>query len=241
MTQPDEHRSARRRRRCLAVMAAAVIACGCVAQAPDPVLEQADRFTEIVPLPEPSTAGGPTLEQALRLRRSVRSYRPDPLSIEIIGQLLWSGQGVTDGHGHRTAPSAGATYPLELYALTKDEFWHYLPDGHRVEAREVDGVLEDLSSAAFGQEFVETAPAVIIVSGVVARTEADYGPLASRLVDREAGHASQNILLQAVALGLAAVPVGGFDPSEVGERLALPAGEEVLYLIPVGYPDGDGR
>ncbi len=240
MTPHDEHRPAQRTSGRLAVWAAVVIACGCVAQAPEPVLDQADRFTEIVLLPEPLAAGGPTLEEALGRRRSIRSYLPDPLSVEIIGQLLWSGQGVTDGQGHRTAPSAGATYPLELYALTNDAFWHYLPDGHRVESRQVDGVLEDLSSAAFGQEFVETAPAVIIISGVVARTEADYGPLAARLVDREAGHVAQNILLQTAALGLAAVPVGGFDPSEVGERLALPAGEEVLYLIPVGYPDGDG-
>jgi SagB-type dehydrogenase family enzyme len=115
----------------------------------------------------------------------------------------------------------------------------YLPDGHRVESRSDIATRSALSDAIFGQEYVEAAPVVFAVIGVAARTEAKYGALAAGFVEREAGHAAQNMLLQATALGLAAVPVGAFDPAAVARLLALPPGHDVLYLIPVGEPVGE--
>jgi SagB-type dehydrogenase family enzyme len=111
---------------------------------------------------------------------------------------------------------------------------HYLPEGHRVEQRPDGTTLASLGDTAFGQDFVGSAPAVLVVAGVDARTEAEYGALGPDFVEREAGHATQNMLLQATALGLAATPVGGFDPAAVAELLALPPGEQVRYLVPVG-------
>ena len=105
-----------------------------------------------------------------------------------------------------------------------------------LEQRSNDQTLSELGDASFDQQWITTAPLVIVVTGVVARTEAKYGGVAYDLMLRESGHVVQNILLQATALGLAAVPVGGFDPAVIERLMAFPPGEEPLYLIPVGYP-----
>lgn len=215
------------------IFATGVLSVGCVSEAPEVLLDRAERFEAVVELPPPDLDGELTLERVLAERRSQRDFAETELSLATIGQLFWAGQGISSDAGYRTAPSAGARYPLELYALTPSSLLHYRPEGHRAE-RADSNALSELSDAAFGQEFVGSAPAVLIVVGVAARTEAEYGALAERLVDREAGHATQNLLLQATALGLAATPVGGFDPETVNRLLALPPGHEALYLVPVG-------
>jgi SagB-type dehydrogenase family enzyme len=215
---------------------AGTVVLGCVAEAPDSITAETQRFDEITDLPAPDITGEMSLEQALVERRSGREFAPAELTPDIIGQLFWAGQGVTDERGYRTAPSAGALYPLELYAVTSRSVLHYVPEGHRVESRSDTTSLARLGDLAFGQDSPSSAPAVLVVVGVEARTAAEYGDLATGFVEREAGHATQNILLQATALDLAAVPVGGFDPAGVARLLALPPGHDVLYLVPVGEP-----
>lgn len=218
---------------CTLTIVAALLA-GCASEAPSEVLQQTQRYPTVVDLPPPDVGGPVSLERTLRERRSAREFSDAELTLETIGQLLWAGQGITDDEGRRTAPSAGGTYPLELYAVTVADLMHYLPDGHRVEQRADTTTLRALPDVAFGQSFVGAAPLVLVIAGDLARTEQKYGAVAGDLMNREAGHAAQNILLQATALGLAAVPVGGFDPAEVERLLALPPGQTVLYLIPVG-------
>ena len=214
----------------------AMMLAGCASEAPTEILEQTQRYPTVVELPAPELTGTLSLEQALHDRRSVREYAATPLTLDEIGQLLWAGQGITDDEGHRTAPSAGARYPLELYAITTAELMHYLPAGHRVEQRADTTIMGALPDAAFDQEFVGDAPLVVVIAADPARTEREYGAMAGDLVQREVGHAAQNILLQATALGLVAVPVGGFDPATVEGLLALPPGHAVQYLIPIGRP-----
>lgn len=188
-------------------------------------------------LPEPDLDGAVSLERALASRRSVRSFADRPLSLAEIGQILWAAQGVTDATGHRTTPSAGATYPLELDVVTADGVARYLPDEHALAWRGDADLRWALRLAALDQSSVGDAPVVIVVSVVVDRTAARYGDeRAERYVRLEAGHAAQNVLLQAAAMGLGAVPVGAFVDSEVHRLLALADGEAPLYLIPVGQP-----
>jgi len=221
----------------LRIVAIVVMAlAGCASEAPSDVLEQTQRYPTVVELPTPELTGTVSLEQSLHDRRSTREYAATPLTLDEIGQLLWAGQGITDDDGHRTAPSAGARYPLELYAVTATELMHYLPAGHRVEQRADTTIMGALPDAAFDQEFVGNAPLVVVIAADPARTEQEYGAMAGDLVQREVGHAAQNILLQATALGLVAVPVGGFDPATVEGLLALPPGHAVQYLIPIGRP-----
>ena len=224
----------RRRSVLVWLMAVAVLATGCAARAPSWVQASSARYTKQITLPAPLTDGAVSLERALGQRRSVRSFRPDPLSLTIIGQLLWAGQGITSPDGKRTAPSAGALYPLELYVVTPTELMHYRPQRHQVDVRAVPDLRPALESASFRQESVGTAPDVVVVAAVPGRTTREYGARGEAYVEREAGHAAQNILLQATACGIGAVPVGGLEPQRAATALALPAGETVLYLIPVG-------
>lgn len=189
----------------------------------------------IVELPSP-TAGSATLDAALRQRRSVRAFTPDALSDNEVGQLLWAGQGITADWGGRTAPSAGALYPLELHAVTARRTMHYRPAGHQLEVSIERDVRTDLMAAAHGQEPVGAAPLTIVIVAVPARTAAKYGDRSVRYVDLEAGHTAQNVLLEAVALGLGAVPIGAFDDAAVAHVLGLPEGHEARYLLAVGRP-----
>lgn len=189
-------------------------------------------------LPSPDLDGSVSLEEALALRRSVRSFSAEALTAAEIGQLLWASQGVTDTAGRRTAPSAGATYPLEVYAVTAEGVSRYVPGEHALVPVRTGDVRAELAAAAIGQESVATAPLVVVINGVVSRTAARYGTRAERYVWMEAGHAAQNLLLQAVVLDLGAVPVGAFDDDRVRAVLGASVDEAPLYLVPVGRPAG---
>jgi SagB-type dehydrogenase family enzyme len=188
-------------------------------------------------LPPPETRGAVPLEEALARRRSVREFGRAALTPAQLGQLCWAAQGVTGRGGLRTAPSAGALYPLELYVVTADGVLHYHPASHQVSLHRPGDLRKALQAAALGQDAVGDAPAVFVLAAVYQRTAARYGEgRARRYAQLEAGHAAQNLLLQAVALGLGAVPVGAFDDGRVQHELGLPADQEPLYLVPTGGP-----
>lgn len=188
-------------------------------------------------LPTPVLVGKLTLEEAIQKRRSVREFTADPLTLSEIGQLLWAAQGITHPSGLRTAPSAGALYPLEIYVATGEGFFHYEPQVHQLSPLLQGDLRPRLYDAALNQEAVLEAPAIFVIAADYSRTSTKYGENRSpRYVHLEAGHAAQNLLLEAVALELGAVPIGAFYDNEVKEVLALPASLQPLYLIPVGHP-----
>jgi len=191
--------------------------------------------SEDIQLPEPRYEGPVSLEETLYLRRSVREFADEPLSWDEISQLLWAAQGITDPQGRRTAPSAGALYPLELYLLTADGLFHYDPEEHTLQRLRSGDLRRDVHAASLEQESILQAPITLVFSAVYHRTAQRYGAQRSpRYVHMEVGHAAQNVLLQAVALGLGAVPIGAFHDDRVQEVLGLPDDHELLYLIPVG-------
>jgi SagB-type dehydrogenase family enzyme len=187
-------------------------------------------------LPPPRLEGTVSLEATLAARRSVRDYTDKTLMWEEIGQLLWSMQGITRDWGARTAPSAGALYPLETYAVTAEGLYHYQPAGHQVTATPRLGLRQALWEAGLKQDYIRQAPAVFVIAAAYERTSRKYGERAARYVHLEAGHAAENLLLQAVALGLGGVVIGAFYDNKVQAALDLPKDQEPLYLIPVGHP-----
>jgi SagB-type dehydrogenase family enzyme len=190
-----------------------------------------------VSLPPPTTAGGMGVAEAIAKRRSVRQFTQEALTMEEVSQLAWAAQGITEPEkGLRAAPSAGALYPLELYLFTKDGVFHYLPKGHKLVQLSAKDKRGELSAAALGQSCVRQAALAFAVTGVFGRTEAKYGKRSSQYVYMEAGHAAQNIHLQAVALGLGSVPVGALQEKAVADILGLSSEETPLYIIPVGHP-----
>jgi SagB-type dehydrogenase family enzyme len=190
------------------------------------------------PLSPPLLKGPKSLEEVIAARRSVRRFKSEALSAEQISQLCWAAQGITDqARGYRTCPSAGATYPLELYVVTAGGVDHYRPAGHALERHRDGDLRRALQEASLHQTFVGQAPATFVITAVVPRTERRYRERAMRYVHMEVGHCGQNILLQAVALGLGAVPVGAFHDEDVAKALSLPPEHAPLYLIPVGVPE----
>jgi SagB-type dehydrogenase family enzyme len=188
-------------------------------------------------MPKPRLTGAMSLEEAIAKRRSVRDFVKEDLTPEQISQLCWSAQGITDkGRGYRAAPSAGALYPLEIYMVTGQGLYHYLPERHELEQRHDRDLRSPLSDAALGQSSVARAGATMVITAVVKRTAGKYGRRAERYCLLEVGHAAQNVLLQAVTLGLGAVPIGAYEDAKVHRLLKLPRDADVLYMIPIGKP-----
>jgi len=193
---------------------------------------------ERVTLPGPRVAGTLSLEEVLAARRSVREFGEHRASPAEVGQLLWAGAGVTGtAPRYRSAPSAGALHPLEHYAILPEGIYHYRPEGHVLHLTRAGDARPELAAAAYGQGCIAQAACVVAIAGVYGRTTGKYGERGRlRYVPMDAAHAAQNVLLQAVALGLGAVPVGAFEDEKVRRALGLPSEEVPLYLIPVGKP-----
>jgi SagB-type dehydrogenase family enzyme len=203
------------------------------------VMGAADRLR----LPAPRRESSTSLERALAIRMSVRSFKDTPLNLDEVSQLLWAAQGVTaPREGFRTATSAGATYPLELYLVAGDihgvsaGVYRYRPLQHDL-VKVADGdVRAPLAAAALGQTCVARGVVVLIITAVYERTTRRYGERGIRYVHMEAGHAAQNVYLQAAALELGTVVIGAFTDDRVHSVAHLPRGEHPLYLMPVGRP-----
>ena len=227
----------------IAALLAAVLAAGCAGS----LLSTGGNSTPAPPdgavvLPAPRPESSTSVEEALRERRSVRAYAEVPLMLADVGQVLWAAQGVTDERGYRTAPSAGALYPLEVYVVAgnvadfEPGIYHYRPGEHLL-VRVGDGDRRaDLRAAAADQAPVGEAPATLVIAAVPERTTRKYGDRGIRYVAMEAGHAAENVYLQAEALDLSTVAIGAFDDDRVREVLMLPENMTPLYLMPVGRP-----
>ncbi len=222
----------------LLTMVASLALAGCAGTPPATVQPTPPLPGGAMALPTPHLKGEMALEEAIAKRRSVRQFSDQSLSLEEVSQLLWAAQGITDPRGFRTAPSAGALYPLEVYVALPEGAYHYRPKEHTLELVSEEDLSDALWQAGLSQNALREAPAIIVIAAVYERTQAKYGQRAERYVELEAGHAAQNVLLQAVSLDLGAVPIGAFYDDQVQSALALPADHRPLYLIPVGHPRG---
>jgi SagB-type dehydrogenase family enzyme len=212
---------------------------------------QSDNFYK---LPLPSHEGKVSVEKALNNRRSIRKYSEDSLSISDLSQILWAAQGITHKiaetpstgrseqwrGGLRTAPSAGALYPIELYiALGKVKglsqgLYKYNPQQHKI-IKVLDGDKRvDISNAALKQECIRSGAVSIIICGNYKRTSVKYGKRAERYVQIESGAVCQNIYLQSYALDLGTVFVGAFKDDSLKTTLKIPEDEYPLGIMPIG-------
>ena len=192
-----------------------------------------------IALPPPHLKGNISIEEALKNRRSIRSFNKEPLCIEDISQLLWSAQGITDtlhGFKFRAAPSAGALYPLEIYAIIEEGIYRYIPEEHKLILIRKGDFRTKLSNAALSQPVIASAPVDFVITALYERTTKKYGERGIRYVHIEAGHVAEDMKLQAVGLGLGSVPIGAFYDEKV--RSIIDSEEEIpLYIIPVGKPE----
>lgn len=215
--------------------------------APKESINPPREVSAIVKLPDPELKGQMSVEEAIQQRRSVRLYSNKSLTLKDVSQLLWAAQGITDSELNlRATPSAGRTYPLEVYLVVGpsgvqelgEGVYYYNPIQHQLEKVLNGDKRSDLSKAANGQAWVRNAPVNIVITGDYQRTINKYGDNNNsiRFVHLEAGHAGENIYLMATARGLVTVSLGSFDDQAVQTLLHLPAGQNTLYIFPVGYP-----
>ncbi|HRZ12961.1 MAG TPA: SagB/ThcOx family dehydrogenase [Kiritimatiellia bacterium] len=194
----------------------------------------------VITLPSPVAERHCELNHALQFRRSTREFKDEPISLAEAGRLLWAAQGVTSLGGFRTAPSAGALYPLELYLVAgrvddlKAGIYKYDATKHSLVRTAEGDRRADLAAASLGQQWMAQAAAILAFSAVPERTTRRYGERGNRYIYMEVGHAGQNASLEAVALGLGAVVVAAFSDADMRKALGLPKGEDPFYLMPVG-------
>lgn len=192
-----------------------------------------------IKLPNPVFSSKTSIEEALKRRRSIRSYKNIAVTLQEVAQLFWAAQGVTASNGLRTAPSAGALYPLEIYLVAGNiekltpGIYRYIPEKHTLQKLKDGDARIQLAKAVIGQEPVRLAAADIVITGVFSRTKEKYGKKGERFVLMEAGHAAQNIYLESVSLNIGTVSIGAFDDAQIKNILNLKK-EEPLYILPIG-------
>ena len=225
-------------KRNLLFLLALLFLTGCAGPAAKPTPGPLDY--EPVSLPEVRLTSDVSLEETLLHRRSIRDYTDEALSLEEVSQLLWAAQGITEAWGGRTAPSAGALYPLEVYLVVGDVedltpgVYQYQPDGHELVKVKDGDVRAELAGAALDQDSVQNGAIDIVIAAVYERTKVKYGERGIRYVHMEAGHAAQNVYLQATALDLGTVTIGAFYDDSVRDIVGMPGDVAPLYVIPVG-------
>jgi SagB-type dehydrogenase family enzyme len=205
----------------------------------------------VIKLPSPQLRGKVSLEETISRRRSVRKYHGESIDLGQLSQILWAAQGHTGARRFRAAPSAGATYPLEIFAVIGERgviarettqgaqeveagIYHYEVDSHSLRLHKPAELRPELARAVLDQQFLVEAPVDIVICALPDRMSHRYGERAERYVHMEVGHAGQNIHLQAVALGLATVKVGAFDDGEIRTVLEVDEQGRPLYIMPVG-------
>ena len=198
-----------------------------------------------IALPKPSFKGEVSVEEAILKRKSTRAFSSRSITMSQLSQLLWASQGITKGY-YRTVPSAGATYPLEVFIVVGEGgiesldggIYHYLPREHSIVVHLPGDLRKGLCTACLGQDFIGRAPLSFVVCAEYSRTTAGYGDRGVRYVHMEVGHLGQNLALQGEALDLRSVMVGAFRDDDVSHVLDLPAELKPLYVIPMGFSQG---
>jgi SagB-type dehydrogenase family enzyme len=197
---------------------------------------------ERITLPHPLGFQGLSFEEAVETRRSVRSYSGESLSQEALSRLLHAAQGVTKQAGmFRAAPSAGALYPIELYAVVHDVtglaqgIYHYAVRKHELESLQPGDFRAAVTQAGLWQGFLGGANVCFILTAIFQRTRWRYHERAYRYVMLEAGHVGQNLYLAATSMGLGACAVGAFLDDQLDGLLGVDGKEEAtLYVVSVG-------
>ncbi len=217
-------------------------------QAKISTLPDKHNFAIEIVLPEPNLKSETSVEQALNQRRSIREYSDEALTLDEVSQILWSAYGVSKAvapdrlrGGLKTAPSAGATYPLELYLGAWNVkgldpgFYYYEPNGHKLQLTKKGDFRKELCEACMGQEYVQNAPASLVYSAIYERTTKRYGDRGrERYVCMDLGHSAENVYLQVETLNMGTVAIGAFSDLKLKLIVSMTKAEEPLYVMPIG-------
>lgn len=198
---------------------------------------------EEIKLPQPKIKGNLTLEECIKKRRTIRTFKPHPLVIEDISQLLWAAYGITDDNYKKSVPSAGALYPLDIYAIIgkngvkdlKEGIYHYNSQNHSIRLIKEGDYKDEIVRASLSQSWMKDAPMMILITIEFERITIKYGKRGERYAYMEAGSSYQNVFLQAISLGLSCGIVGAFNDNEIIKICSLPENYLPVIIMPIGY------
>lgn len=206
--------------------------------------QNSEEKSNMIQLPSPILKGTISVEEAVNARRTRRDFSDQPLTLEEWGQILWAAQGITsDGNiKKRTAPSAGALYPMELYLILgkglsnslSAGIFHYVPTKHALEQISDKNFAKGVAEASLHQSWMAEAPGMILITAEYSRITGKYGKRGIRYAHIEAGHVAQNCLLQAESLNLNVGIVGAFQDQELMDLLPIPKEHEPILILPIG-------
>lgn len=212
---------------------------------PDAYKEYPGRVRVELPDPQAAAPDAP-LHETLKKRKSIRQFADKPLGLEQLSYLLWASTGIQRrerGIEFRTAPSAGALYPVETYLAVNNVrdlpsgIYHYPVAAHVLEELKPGDFGPDAAAAALGQTMCADAPVTFIWTGIFQRSKWKYRQRAYRYVYLDAGHVAENLALAAVALGLGSCHIGALYDDEANALIGVDGTEEsVIYMTAVGTP-----
>lgn len=193
-------------------------------------------------LPSPKFKGNISVEEAIKKRRTIRSFMKKALTLDQLSQLLWAAYGITEGF-KRASPSAGALYPIDVYVAVgkngvvglKEGVYHYIPESHDISLICDGDIREELARASLFQMWMAIAPISFVITVEYHRITVKYGERGIRYAIMEAGHIAQNLFLQAEALGLGAGIVGAFHDEKIAKIIGTPKSHYPLLIMPIGY------
>ena len=213
---------------------------------PQKTQESLVQVVKPINLPKPNLSSRSSIESVLNSRRTARNFTEKLLTQKLIGQMLWAGQGVTADWGGRTTPSAKSAYPLTLYLVANKVadlnpgLYRYIPGEHEMLHQLIlvkPGDLKAVTGETIGQNAAKEAPVVFFITGDMEKMAKVFdGRRVDNNVYLEAGHAAQNMYLQAESLKLGMVALPNFDQANVRALFSIPANETLIYLIPFGTP-----
>lgn len=199
---------------------------------------------QVVKLPAPDP-GGMTVEKAIAIRRSIRAFTEQPVTLQQVAQLLLSANGITHKFQARTmraAPSAGALYPIDLYVLAHhvtgldSGLYHFRPKDSSLESVKAGDHSAAIHEASLGQESVGPSPVTLVLTARFDRSTRKYADRGYRYAYIDAGAICENVYLQATSLGLGTVAVGAFYDDAMNKLIGIDGkSEATLLIMPVGF------
>lgn len=207
-------------------------------------MQERKNLEEIIKLPEPKTTEGPPIWECFRKRRSIRDYKNKPVKLEELSQILWGSYGVTAkewGYYLKTAPSAGALYPIEIYVASfkveglKKGIFHFNPEDMTLRGIFEGDYSKAITRACLGQDFIMDSAFALILTAIPSRTISKYRERGVRYILMDLGCIIQNIYLSLTALNMGGCIIGAFSDSAMNKIMNLnPEKELVLAVFTAG-------
>lgn len=195
-------------------------------------------------LEKPQVISKLAFDEIIKKRKSIRDFSDKPISLNQLSYLLWASTGIQRkeyGYEFRTAPSAGALYPIETYLVVNSVegisagIYHYSIKDHNLEQLKIGDFSNEIALAALDQVMCEYASVVFIWTAIFNRSKWKYDQRAYRYIYLDCGHIAENLALAATNINLGSCQIGALYDDEVNDIISVDGiNESTIYMSVVG-------